>query len=85
MCSCGPEPETILHYLLLCNLYADLRTELLNDVCALSPTLKNLSHEKLLNVLLYESEDFSFNRNKEIIKSTIKILKASGRFLCPLF
>ena len=29
MCSCGLEPETILHYLLRCNLYSDLRTELL--------------------------------------------------------
>ena len=53
MCSCGLEPETTLHYLLRCNLYFDLRTELLNDICALNPTLKNLSHEKLLNILLY--------------------------------
>ena len=44
MCSCGIEPETALHYLLDCNLYSDLRTELLNDICVLNPTLKNLSH-----------------------------------------
>ena len=44
-CSCGLEPETRLHYLLRCNLYFDLRTELLNDICALNPTLKNLSRE----------------------------------------
>ena len=53
MCSCGFETETTLHYLLRCNLYSDLRKELLNDVFALNPTLKNLSHEKLLNILLY--------------------------------
>ena len=34
MCSCGLEPETALHYLLHCNLYSDLRAELLNDACA---------------------------------------------------
>ena len=49
MCSCL-EPETTLHYLLRCNLYPDVRTELLNDICALNPTLKKLSHEKLLNI-----------------------------------
>ena len=50
MCSCGLEPETTLHYLLRCNLYSDFRTELVNDICALNPTLK-----KLLNILLYGS------------------------------
>ena len=85
MCSCGLEPETTLHYLLHCNLYFDLRTELLNDGCVLNPTLKNLSHEKFLNILLYGSEDFCFNTNNKIIKSTIKFLKTSERFLGPLF
>ena len=85
MCSCGLEPETTLHYILGCNLYSDLRTELINDACALNPTLKNLSHEKLLNVLLNGSEDFSFNTNKKIIKSTINFLKTSQRFIGPLF
>ena len=69
MCSCGLEPETTLHYLLRCNIYSDLRTELFNDICALSLIFKNLSHEKLLNILLYGSENFSLNTNKKIIKS----------------
>ena len=85
MCSCGLEPETTLYYLLRCNLYSDFRTELLNDICALNPTLKKLSHEKLLNILLCGSEDFSFKTNKKIIKSTIKFLKTSECFIGPLF
>ena len=85
MRTCGLEPETTPHYLMRCNLSADLRTELLNDVCALNPTLKNLSLEKLLNILLYGSEDLSFNIDKKIIKSTIKFFKTSERFLGPLF
>ena len=85
MYSCGLEPKITLRYLLRRNLYSDLRTELLNDICALNPTLNNLSHEKLLNILLYESEDFSFKTNKKIIKSTIKFLKTSERFIGPLF
>ena len=67
------------------NLYSDLRTELLNDICALNPTLKKLSHEKLLNILLYGSENLSFNNNKKIIKCTIKFLKTSEHFISSLF
>ena len=85
MCSCGFEPETTLHYLLRCNFYSDLRTELLNDICTLNSTLKKLSHEKLLDILLYGSEDFSFETNKKIIKPTIKFLKTSERFIGPFF
>ena len=85
MCSCGLEPETTLDYLLRCNLYSDIRTKLLNDIGVLNPTLKKLSHEKLLNILLYGSEDVSFKTNKNIIKSTIKFLKTSERFISPLF
>ena len=85
MCSCGLEPETTLRYLLRCNLYSDLRTELPNDICALNPALKKFSHEKLLNNLLYGSEDFNLKTNKKIIKSTIKFLKTSERAIAPLF
>ena len=68
MCICGLEPKTTLHYLLRCNLYSDLRTELLNDICTLNSTLKNLSHEKRLNILLYGSGNFSFNTDKKLIR-----------------
>ena len=84
MCSCGLEPETTHHYLLSYNLYFDLRGELLNDICALNPILKDLYHENLLNILLNGSENFSFNTNKKIRKCTIKYLKASERFIGPL-
>ena len=83
MCSYGLEPETTLYYLLRCNLSSDHGTEVLNDICALNPTLKNLSDEKLLNIFLYGSENFSFNTNKKIIKSTIRFLKISERFIGP--
>ena len=61
MCNRGLEPKTTLYYLLRFNPYFDLRKELPNDICVLNPTLKNLSHEKLLNILLYGSENFDFN------------------------
>ena len=69
MCTCGLEPGSTLHYLLLCNLYYNQRLGLLNNVCILNPTLKNYSYENLLNILLYGSEDFNCNMNKEILLS----------------
>ena len=85
MCSHGLERETTLQYLLRCNLNSDLIAELLNDICVLNPILENLSHKKLLNILLYGSEDFNFNTYKKIIMSTIKFLKTSKLFIGPLF
>ena len=42
ICSRSLEPETTLHYLLRCNLYSDLRTELLDDICTLNSILKKV-------------------------------------------
>ena len=75
MCSCGKEPETTLHYLLRCDFYSIYRLELLNDICALNHSLKNISEENLLKVLLYGAEEFSFKINSEILKCTIKFIK----------
>ena len=85
MCTCGCKPETTLHYLLCCNLYSTQRLELLNNVCILNPSLKNYSNEKILNILLYGSEEFNCNMNKEILKATTKFLKISEYFNGPLF
>ena len=85
MCTCGLEPETTFHYLLRCNHYSTQRLELLNNLCFLNPSLKNYSIEKVLNILLYGSEDFSYSMDKEILKATIKYLKVSERFNGLLF
>ena len=53
MCSCGKEPETTLHYLLRCDFHSIYRLELLNDICALNHSLKNISEKYLLKVLIY--------------------------------
>ena len=51
------------------------RLEILNDICALSHSLKNISEENFLKVLLYRAEEFSFKINSEILKCTIKFIK----------
>ena len=58
MFSCGKEPETTIHYLLRCAFYTIYRLELPNDISALNHSLKNISEESLLKVLLYGLEEF---------------------------
>ena len=72
MCSCGKEPETSLHYLLRCDFYSVYRLELLNDICVLNHSLKNISEENL-KVLLYGAEEFYFKNNSKILKCTINL------------
>ena len=85
MCSCDKEPETTLHYLLRCEFYSIYRLELLNDICALKHSLKNISEENLLKVLLYGVEEFSFKINSDILKCTIKFFKKTDHLSDPLF
>ena len=85
MCSCGKEPETTLHYPMRCDFHSIYRLELLNDICALNHSLKNISEENLLKVLLYGAEEFSFKINSEILKCTIKFIQKADRFSGPLF
>ena len=51
------------------------------SVYKLDSTLQNSSEDQLLTVLLYGSEKFALNSNKEIIS----YLKASERFVQPFF
>ena len=41
-----------------CDFYSIYRLELLNDICALNHSLKNISEENLLKVLFYGAEEF---------------------------
>ena len=78
MCSCGKESERTLHYLLRYDIYSIYRLELLNDICAFNHSLKNISEENLLKILLYGAEEFFFKINSGVLKCRIK-------FSGPLF
>ena len=45
MCKCGLETELTLHFLLRCRLYSTIRIELLDDICAVAPSLTNYPNE----------------------------------------
>ena len=79
------ELETTLHYLLRCDFHSKYRLELLNDLCALNHSLKNISKENLLKVPLYGVEEFSFKIDSEVLKCAMKFNKKTDRFSAPLF
>ena len=85
MCNCGAATETTIHYLLRNRLYSVPRVQLLDGVHKFDSTLQNSSEDQLLTVLLYGSEKYASNVNKEIIRLTISYLKASERFVQTLF
>ena len=85
MWNCGAVTETTIHYLLRCRLYSVQRSELLDGVYKSDSTLQSSSEDQLLTVLLYGSEKYALNINKEIIRLTISFWKASVRFVQPLF
>ena len=72
-------------FITYCRLCSVQRADLLDGVYKLDSILQNSSEDQLLTVLLYGSEKYALNVNKEIIRLTISFLKASERFVQPLF
>ena len=75
MCSCGSEPDTTAHFLLCCQNHVMNRSKLLKNVDNLDQTLQNYEDDYLIHNLLYGSEKFNCNLNKDMIKLKICYLK----------
>ena len=84
MCGCGCESEITAHFFLCCQNHLIYRLKLLKNVYNLDQTLRNYDDDHLIHILLYDSEKFSFNLNKEIIKLTICYLNVSMEVLLEI-
>ena len=84
MCDCGAETETTSHFFLRCQLFANERQKLLDDVYRIDASIKNLNEESLIDVLLYGSDRFNDSKNKQILLYTICYIQATKRFERPL-
>ena len=80
MSSYSSEPETTAHFLLHYQNHVISRSKLLKNVYKLDQTLRNYDDDHLIHILLYGSEKFNFNLNKEIIKLNICYLKDTEHF-----
>ena len=85
MCNCGVASGTTIHYLVRCRYCSVQRVERLDGVYKLDSTLQNSSEDQSLTVLLYGSEKYALNVNKEILRSAVSYLKACEPFIQPLF
>ena len=68
LCICSLEAETTSHFFLHCHYYHPIRLTLFNELCEIGIHLPNLSEEKFLNLILYESSLFLNSTIKYIIR-----------------
>ena len=80
MCDCGAETETTSHFFLRCQLFANERQKLRDDVYRLDVSIKHLNEESLIDVLLYGSARFNDSKNKQTLLHTICYIQATKRF-----
>ena len=81
-CVCNQADETTLHFLLDCSNFSSKRVELLsllNDILFMND-IEDISLSDKTKILLYGHENFLFEENKMILKSTIRFINKTGRF-----
>ena len=80
MCSCGAGIETTDHYLLRCQNFALVRSSFLNRIFEINVEFRNMNDSTLTYLLLFSSEEQTFDVNTEILNLTIQFLKDTDRF-----
>ena len=81
ICDCGEAPEDSFHFLLRCNRFANCRQHLLNDVQLILRKYDLADFLDNPDLYLYGNHMINTNDNKSILRSTIKFITASERFL----
>ena len=83
ICSCNNGVETSAHFLLLCSKFSNIRTDFISKLSAILPDVPMLfqsDQEKLVNIILYGSQDLTPQDNKRILLLTISYIKMTKRF-----
>ena len=84
MCDCGLDIETTEHFFLRCQFFANERQILFEKLYLIDSSIKDLNEASLLSILLYGSENFNDQANKEILLHLIDYVKSTKRFERPL-
>ena len=66
--ACGSDIETPCHYLISCPIFDAERNTLLNSVRQINPSILNLSHSHITQVLLYGDSSLKNETNTETNK-----------------
>ena len=75
-----PDSINTIYFLLRCENHIISRSKLLKNIYNLDQTLRNYNDDHLTHTLLYGTEKFNVNLNKEIIKLTVRYLRNTERF-----
>ena len=84
MCSCGAGIGTIHYYLLRCQNFAHVISSYLNRIFEINVDFRNMDESILTSLLLFGSEEETFDVSTKILNLTIQLLKDTGRFDEPL-
>ena len=84
MCSCSAGIEATDHYLLRCQNFALVRSSFLNRIFEINVEFRNINDSTLTSLLLFCSEEQTFDVNAKILNLTIQFLKDPCRFDEPL-
>ena len=80
-CACGLEDESTDHFLLRCPRFVAPRINLLSSISdAINPSILDLPHDHLSNILINGSPVYNEISNKLIIESTIRFIRKTKRF-----
>jgi hypothetical protein len=80
-CACGSEDESTDHFLLRCPRFVTPRITLLSSISdAINPSILDLPHDHLSNILINGSPVYNEISNKLIIESTIRFIRKTKRF-----
>ena len=79
--SCGTEPESTEHFLLCCQRFCQIRSDMLDNAWELAKTdLNLLSDELLTKLLLYGDHTFNDRSNQLILLGTVTFIRLSEHF-----
>ena len=81
ICSCRTEPETTERFLLRCQRFSQIRSDMLDNACKLAKTDVNLLSDELrTKLLLYGDHTFDDISNQLILQGTITFIRLSEHF-----
>ena len=83
MCSCGSRIETTDHYLLRYQNFALVRSSFLNRIFEINVEFRNMNDSTLTSLLLYGSEEQTFDVNTKILNLAIQFLKILVVLMSP--
>ena len=85
LCPCNLEVESVSHFFLRCHFFDNERLVLMNGILNLDPDIHLLDDISVSNLLLYGSNRFSNESNKQILELSINYILLTKRFEGPLF